>query len=136
MTAEPNFWNMSFNPFTVNEHSTVNPEFDPDTNYFESISSLNTKYFAVNQTETFVSNIDSESFTVLHFNIRSIKKNFEIFQEFFKDLNFNFSAICLSDTWCESIDATKNCNYKLNRHRSFHKVRNKRKGGGLCIFFM
>ena len=49
MTLEPNFWGMSFNPFTVNEHSTINPELDPDTNFFESISSLETNYFTVNE---------------------------------------------------------------------------------------
>ena len=114
MTPEPNFEDMSFKPFTVNEHSTIDPELDPDTNFFESISSLDAKYFTVNETKTFVSNIDSESFTVFHLNIRSMKKNFESFQEFFKDLKFNFSAICLSETWCESVDATKNSNYKLN----------------------
>ena len=101
MTPQPNFEDMSFNPFKVIEHSTMNPELDPDTNFFERISSLGTKYFTVNETKTFVSNIDSKSFTILHLNIRSMKKNFDIFQEFFKDLKFNFSAICLSEAWCE-----------------------------------
>ena len=35
MTAELNFEDMSFKPFTVNEHSTMNPELDPDTNFWE-----------------------------------------------------------------------------------------------------
>ena len=30
---------------------------------------------------------------------------------------FNFSAICLSETWYESTDVTKNSNYKLNGYR-------------------
>ena len=65
MTPEPNFEGMSFKLFTVNEHSTIDPELDPDTIFlFESVSSLNTKYFTVNETETFVSNIDSESVTI------------------------------------------------------------------------
>ena len=73
MTPEPNFENMSFKSFTVNEHFTIiNPELDPDTHLFESISSLDTKYFTVNETKTFVRNIVSESFTVLHLNIRSM----------------------------------------------------------------
>ena len=74
MTPEPNFEGMSFKPFTVNEHSAIDPELDADTNFFESISSLDTKYFTVNETKTFVSNIDSESFIILHLNIRSMKK--------------------------------------------------------------
>ena len=136
MTPEPNFEDTSFKSFTVNEHSLINPEFHPDTNIFERISSLDTKYFTVIETKTFVSNVDSESFTVLHLNIRSLKTFFESFQEFFKDLKFNFSAICLSDTWCESIDATKHFNYKLNEYRSFHQIRNERKGSGLCTFLL
>ena len=126
MTLEPNFEDMSFKPFTLNEHSTINL-YKPNKpnkpiNFFECISSLDTKYFTVNETKTFVSNIDSESFTVLCLN--KYEKTFENFQEFFKDLKFNFSAICLSETWCESIDATKNSNYKLNGYRSFHEIRN------------
>ena len=63
-----------------------------------------------------------------------MKKIFESFQEFFKDLKFNFSAICLSGTWCESIDAIENSSYKLNGYGSFNQIRNECKRGGLCIF--
>ena len=126
-TPYPNFEDMSFTKFTVNEDSAIDPELDPDTNFFESIFSLNTKYF---------SNIDSECFTVLHLNTRSMKKSFENFQEFFKDLKFNFSAICLSETWCESVDATKNPNYKLNGYRSFHQIKNGHRRGELCFFYV
>ena len=66
MTPEPNFEDMFFKPFAVNEHYIINPELDPDTKLFEIISSLGTKYFTVNETKAFVSNIDSESFAVLH----------------------------------------------------------------------
>ena len=88
MTPESNFEDMPFKPFTVNEHSTINPELDPD------IFSIDTKYFTVNKTKTYVNNIDSESFTALHLTI-SMKKNFGSFQEFLQDLKFNFKAICL-----------------------------------------
>ena len=94
MTPESNFEDMPFKPFTVNEHSTINPERDPDTIFFKNIFSIDTKYFTVNKTKTYGNNIDSESFTVLHLTI-SMKKNFESFQEFLEDLKFNFKAICL-----------------------------------------
>ena len=35
MAPELNFEDMSFKPFTVNEHSTMNPELDSDTNFLE-----------------------------------------------------------------------------------------------------
>ena len=62
---------MSFKQFTVNEDSAIDPELDPDTNFFEIIFSLDTIYF---------SNIDSECITVLHRNTRSMKKTLEIFK--------------------------------------------------------
>ena len=53
MTREPNFEDMSFKAFTVNEDSTINPELDPGTSFFESISFLDRKYFTVNKTKTY-----------------------------------------------------------------------------------
>ena len=47
---------MSFKLFTGNENSTINPELDPDTNFFESIFSLDTKYFIVSVNKTFITN--------------------------------------------------------------------------------
>ena len=63
-----------------------------------------------------------------------MQKNFEKFQKIFKTLKFNFSAVCLSETWCDSLDSTKNSNYRLHGYKSFHQTRDGRKGGGLCIF--
>ena len=64
MSPELNFEDMSFKPFIVNERSTINPELDPGTNFFESISSLDIKHFTMNETKTFVSNIESESILI------------------------------------------------------------------------
>ena len=135
MTPEPSFESLSYKPFSVDGNHTVHAELDPDVNFFQNISSLDTQYFNIDDAKTFVNNnISSDSFSVLHINIRSMQKNFEKFQEFFKTLKFNFSAVCLSETWCDSIDSTKNSNYRLHGYKSFHQTRDGRKGGGLCIF--
>ena len=39
----PNFEDMPFKPLTVNENSAINSELDPDTIFFEGISSLDWK---------------------------------------------------------------------------------------------
>ena len=36
-----------------------------------------------------------------------MQKTLEKFQEFFKTLKLSFSATCLSETWCKSIDSIK-----------------------------
>ena len=101
MTPEPSFEYLSYKPFAVDGNLTVNAELDPDVNFFQNISSLNAQYFNIDVS------ISSDSFLVLQINVRSMQKNFEKFQEFFKTLKFNFSTVCLSKTWCDSLDSTK-----------------------------
>ena len=112
MTPEPSFESLSYKPFSVDGNLTVNAELDPDVNFFQNISSLDTQYFNIDDAKTFVNNnISSDSFSVLHINIRSMQKNFEKFQEFFKTLTFKLnstSAVCLSESRCDSIESTKN----------------------------
>ena len=115
MTPEPNFESLSYKPFSVNSNHAVHAKLDPDVNFFQNISSLDTQYFNIDDAKTFVNNnISSDSFSVPLINIRSMQKNFEKFQEFFKTLKFNFSAVYLSETWCDSTDSTKNSNYRLH----------------------
>ena len=97
MIREPSFESLSYKPFSVDGNLTVNAELDPDVNFFQNISSLDTQYFNIDDAKTFVNNnISSDSFSVLNINIRSMQKNFKKFQEFFKTLKFNFSAVCLT----------------------------------------
>ena len=77
MTPEPSFESLSYKPFSVDGNLTVNAELDPDVNFFQNISSVDTQYFNIDDTKTFVNNISSNSFSALHINIRSIQKNFK-----------------------------------------------------------
>ena len=65
--------------------------------------------------------------------IRSMKKNFENFKDFYYALNLKFSIICLSETWADDI-FRKNSFYQLKNYNVIHQIRNGCKGGGLCIF--
>ena len=57
-----------------------------------------------------------------------MQKKFEKYQEFFKTLKFSFSAVRHSETQFESLDLTKNSNYRLYGNKYFHQTRD-----GLCI---
>ena len=99
MTPESSCKSLSYKPFSVVGNFAVNVELDPDVNFFQSIYSLDTKYVNIDDTKTFVNNnIPSNSLSVPDINIRSMQKNFEKFQEFFKTLKLNLSAVCLSET--------------------------------------
>ena len=89
MTPEPIFESLSYKSLSVDGNLTVNAGLDPDVNFFQNISSFDTQYFNIDDSKIFVHNIiSSDSFSVLHINIRSMQKNFEKFQEFFKTLEF------------------------------------------------
>ena len=64
-----------------------------------------------------------------------MSKNFESFREFLDSLCFTFSAIYLSETWCQSHE-TSNTDLQLPGYVSLHQTRKNRRGGGLCIFLL
>ena len=53
-----------------------------------------------------------------------MKKNFENFKEFLKNVSAIFSAICLSETWCESQDESQNSDYILSGYNFFISIGN------------
>ena len=78
-------------------------EFDPDVNFYESISSLDTDYLSVKHSIN-----NKNYFLMLHVNIRSMNKHFENFDKLFSSLKLSFSSFCLLETWRDSLDETKN----------------------------
>ena len=84
MTPNFDFKSQSFNPFSVNEESPKN-ELDPDVNYYvDQISFLGSKYYVLGEVKDQLKSLQLNSFSVLHLNIRIIKKHFEAFQDFNK----------------------------------------------------
>ena len=77
---------------------------------------------------------DDKSFSILHLNIRSLKKNIDKFVNFLAILSFNFKVICISETWCSSEHNNSDL-YKLNNYNSIQQTRRSvETGGGLAIF--
>ena len=71
-----------------------------------------------------LASFDPNAFSVLHLNITSMRKNFENFKESLKNLSVSFSAICLSEKWCESQDESQNSNYILSGYNIFISIGN------------
>ena len=67
---------------------------------------------------------DSNAFSNLHLNIRSMRKCFEDFKGLLSNLNVSFSAICFSETWCESQEESQNSNYILSGYNFFLSIGN------------
>ena len=104
MQFESNFECLSFDPFSLQENF-MNNELDSDINFHQNnVSNVEANHFLMIEVKRSLRSFDPIAFSFLHLNIRSMKKNFENFKEFLKNLSVSLSAICLSETWCESQD--------------------------------
>ena len=76
----------------------------------------------------------SNSFSLLHLNIRSLQRNFDKLTKFLDNLDFEFKVICISETWC-SENVSCNSLYKIPNCNSNHQIRgNGKAGGGVATF--
>ena len=71
---------------------------------------------------------------LLHLNIRSMNKNFEAFQDFYKSLITKFSIICLKETWANDSDINHSSLFQLEGYIPAHQIRKSRQGGGIVMF--
>ena len=84
-----------------------------------------TNYFTIEETKSKLSCCDNKSFSILHLNIRSFKKNFDKLVNFLDTLSFNFKVSCVSETWCSSEHNNSNL---YNKQEALVKT-----GGGLAV---
>ena len=77
----------------------------PDLNLLsENIKNLDTAHLLTSMLHNFLDNSVTDWFSILHLNIRSIKKDFENFKLFLSFLEFSFSVICFSEAWLDDLD--------------------------------
>ena len=119
MAPEPSFETMCFNLFLAND-SLNDSNQNPDVNFYNNISSLESNYLSPSEIHKNFKNFSTESFSVLHLNIRSMNKNFEAFQDFYKSLNTKFSISCLTETWANDSDVNQNSLFQLEAYIPVH----------------
>ena len=75
MQFESNFECLSFDPFYLRENF-MNNECDPDVNFYQNnVSNVETNYFLMTEVKSSLASFDPNAFSVLHLNIRTMKKN-------------------------------------------------------------
>ena len=95
MQFESNLECLGFDPFFLQEN-VINIESNPDVNFYQNnVSNVEAIYFLMTEVKISFKSFDPNAFSFLHLNLRSMKKSFENFKEFLKNLSVNFSAICL-----------------------------------------
>ena len=128
-----------FNPFEFNEGRTALPidAADPDIQFFNdyamrSAFSHSDYYFI----DDFISkkkakSISSNSFSLIHMNIRSAPSHFQEFEAFLTSLETQFQIIALSETWFSDITIDT---YGLIGYSHEYNYRSKKRGGGVSLY--
>ena len=122
-----------FNLFLAKDYVNDSNQ-DPDINFYNYIFSIETSYLLSSEGTNKLKHFSSETFSILHLNIRSMTKNFETLKEFCNFLNVCFSIICPSETWVNDNNPEKSSLFQLEGYNPVHQIRKNRKGGGIAIF--
>ena len=110
--------NNLYKKFNSNSDSDFELEFD-----------FNCKYYLDDRFIDSFKNVNN-SFSLLHFNSRSLNKNFDAISEFVSTLSFNFSIYGFSETW---INNSTPLLFDMNGYAFVHSDRNLGKGGGVAL---
>ncbi|XP_065667861.1 uncharacterized protein LOC136088125 [Hydra vulgaris] len=137
MAEETDLSNFEFKTFKIKNSILLNRNSDPDINFYnddELIKNISPLYYNP-YSKDITKGMDDNSFSILHINIRSLKKNFESLKQFLYKIKINFQIICLSETWCQDKNVENDSYFQIPNYNVVHQIRDLGKeGGGLCMF--
>ena len=122
-----------FDGLSAGDRLLQNTGLDPDENFFQNCyGNLQSKYYDI---EDFVSqfkdaNASQAHFSSIHFNSRSIHKNFDQILNFLDLLKLDFDVIGLSETWLRDADKLPN----IPGYNSVCYNRRGKLGGGVGLY--
>ena len=133
MALEPKFESLCFNSFFPKNYLNDSNQ-DPDINFYNDICSIETSCLLPCEANNKLKRFSSETFSILHVNIKSMTKNFETFKKYYNSLNFSFSITCLSEAWANDNKPKKNSLFQLEGYNPVNQIRKNYKGVGIAIF--
>ena len=102
-----------------------------DGNYFNTFTASN--YLTHEQLSRMSVEIEN-SFSLVHFNCRSLKSNFDDIENLLYRCNANFKVIGLSETWMNDEKGDDYEKFYLNGYTVHYINRKNKKGGGAALF--
>ena len=121
----------------MNNHNILDNDLDPDLNFYSDVVSQDifSEYYNPDDLNDVLIQLPA-NFSILHFNIRSISKNFEKVKNLLTQVRHNFSVICLTETWANDENGCieTNSNFHLPDYTCVAQNRVNKKGGGVCAF--
>ena len=115
----------------MNSENTMVPllnDIDPDENFFNEVygglSENGSLYYSVTNVGAA---IGAGAFSIVSLNIRSFRKNYDVFQAVLSSANVSPDIMVFSETWLsEPVD--------IDGYVSFHSFRCERRSGGISVF--
>ena len=127
-----------FDPFNLNDEKDYIPctDIDPDSCYYNELSfsiQKNSNYYHEDSFNHSLLKVfqNSDLFSLIHSNIRSIPANLSKLIQYMSNLNVNFDIIGLSETW---LTETNKDIYNLDGYDHVPLVRPDRIHGGVSLF--
>ena len=106
----------------------LNTEIDPDNNFLSSIIN-NCNYFTQEQYENSIKSVGKLS--IIHFNSRSMYRNFNSIKEYLQQFTQPFSITAITETWFY-ID--KGIDFCLDDYELSYINRERKTGGGVALY--
>ena len=104
----------NFEPFICAENEKYFEDIDPDQQFFNKVC-IDCRYYTVNKFQQDVRKVNGIS--LIHFNCRSIRKNFQHVIDYLHDIDYEFDVIAFSETWENNNDC--NDKYIIQGYDSF-----------------
>ena len=123
---------LSFNPLrmTSKNHIGLNTELDPDN---ALLKSFYCDYYIENQFNQMISEKSKQnsiSFSTMHLNIRSINQNLSQLTDLLLNINHQFTAIGITETWLK-----ENAHFvDIENYNFIHNHRRDQYGGGVGLY--
>ena len=128
------FQSLKINPLTINTIKLNELENHEDPISVQDNFDLNNlcQYmFSEDFNKKYVS-YDSQDFSLLHLNARSLPKNVDQFKDLISSLGYNFDIMAISETWFNS---NTNVNmYNVPNYSLVHLCRTEKIGGGVALY--
>lgn len=121
-------YNNSFNP---DSFFTLNKLFTNVHSHDNALDPSSCNYFSENDFNSIIATYNETNiFSTLHLNIRSLPKHYDNFHHYLSSLNHVFSVIALTETWLtEEITSL----YEIADYTAIHRCRGSR-GGGVSLY--
>ena len=113
----------------LNKTCTLHNDVDPDNNYYNVLNN-DCKYLTSDELQ--IKSKQFKGFSIMHFNCRSMRTNFEAIKSLIQNVNMEIHVIAITESWLDSNDV--DAEYDIDNFTILRQDRLNKKGGGVLLY--